>query len=152
MRLRKIGDLEELTVFSEEFLKRHPQGAIVGLSGPLGSGKTTFVRTCIEILTRSLGRPLFRVTSPSFVIHQSYPLTPPIDHFDFYRLDDLDSRGLIDLGYFDTVERNKEQCGFIFVEWPERVANAEKLGLDLTLSFYFNEEGRTVEETHVVLR
>src|SRR5688572_31120503 len=58
-------------------------GAVVALVGPLGAGKTHFVRAVAE----GLGvRNPAAVTSPTFVLIQEYPARLPIYHFDNYRL------------------------------------------------------------------
>jgi tRNA threonylcarbamoyladenosine biosynthesis protein TsaE len=82
-------------------------GDVVGLSGELGTGKTTFVRGA----ARSLGvtEP---VSSPTFTIGHRYEATPPVAHLDLYRLRGIDPSEWGDLEpYFDGT--------ISFVEWPE---------------------------------
>ena len=62
--------------------------AFIELHGPLGAGKTTFVRH----LLRALGVE-GRVKSPTYALLEPYAATPAhggfaIAHFDFYRFDD----------------------------------------------------------------
>src|SRR3954447_14376000 len=58
-------------------------GAVVGLVGPLGAGKTYLVRAIAE----GLGiQHSGAVTSPTFVLIQEYAGRLPIYHFDTYRL------------------------------------------------------------------
>src|SRR5437773_2379791 len=88
-------------------------GAVVGLIGPLGAGKTHLVRAVAE----GLGiRDSGAVSSPTFVLIQEYQARLPIYHFDAYR---LRSEGeFFDLGaheYFDS-------DGVCLVEWADRVA------------------------------
>jgi len=93
-------------------------GDIVCLEGPLGSGKTCFVRG----LATGLGLDPSAVNSPTFVIWQRYqdPQTAlALVHLDAFRLagpDDLESVGWEELLETpDTV---------IAVEWPSRIAAA----------------------------
>ncbi|MGE4553026.1 MAG: tRNA (adenosine(37)-N6)-threonylcarbamoyltransferase complex ATPase subunit type 1 TsaE [Desulfovibrionaceae bacterium] len=64
---------------------RSPVPALL-LSGPLGAGKTTLVRALVEALPGAEGA---EVASPSFNILNLYPTTPPVAHFDLYRLEGL---------------------------------------------------------------
>jgi len=56
------------------------------LQGNLGSGKTTLVRGFVEALP---GADTAEVSSPSFNIFNLYPTTPPVAHFDLYRLEGM---------------------------------------------------------------
>lgn len=56
------------------------------LKGDLGSGKTTLVRGLVESLP---GADQAEVSSPSFNIFNLYPTTPPVAHFDLYRLEGM---------------------------------------------------------------
>lgn len=56
------------------------------LQGDLGSGKTTLVRGLVEALP---GADQAEVSSPSFNIFNLYPTTPPVAHFDLYRLEGM---------------------------------------------------------------
>ncbi len=72
----------------------------MALSGPLGAGKTTFVKA---VVAERLGSDL--ASSPTFTFWHRYGAQgavreagePPIDHLDLYRIDeprDLDELGL----------------------------------------------------------
>lgn len=65
-------------------------GEVFALIGPLGSGKTTFTKH----LAKALGYK-GRVSSPTFVLLQTYPCKNPINnqklfihHLDLYRVED----------------------------------------------------------------
>ena len=83
-------------------------GDIVTLDGPLGIGKTTFVRG----LLAALGH-VGEVPSPSFAIVQPYELPAlPLWHADLYRIND--PAELAELGLDSILDD-----GALLVEWPE---------------------------------
>lgn len=86
-------------------------GDVVGLSGDLGSGKTTLVRALVAALHGSDAA----VSSPTFVFRQRYPGTPPVEHLDLYRLEDPAQAA--DLG----LEEAFDGEAVVLVEWPERL-------------------------------
>ena len=86
-------------------------GDVVTLSGPLGVGKSTFVRGVIAALGHQGDMP-----SPTFAIVQPYEaLQPVIWHVDLYRIED--PAELAELGLDDTGD------GALLVEWPERAGD-----------------------------
>lgn len=143
MSEEKVCSLGELGKLCQQFLQQYPKGAVVALSGELGAGKTTFVRHCIECISAHMNLPCPRVTSPSFVIHQSYPeLKPTVEHFDLYRLENVGSDQLLEIGYFDALERAAAKQGFVFLEWPEKVSDAKDLRADLRIEIEIQPESR----------
>ena len=86
--------------------------ACIELHGPLGAGKTTFVRH----LLRALGVQ-GRVKSPTYAVLEPYTL-PGLEilHFDFYRF--VDPREWDDAGFRELFA----QPGLKISEWPERAA------------------------------
>ncbi len=101
-------------------LARHPQllQACIELHGPLGAGKTTFVRH----LLRALGVE-GRIKSPTYTVMEPYTLPaqpgrPPVavSHFDFYRFND--PREWADAGLRDVFAAP----GLKLAEWPEKAA------------------------------
>jgi tRNA threonylcarbamoyladenosine biosynthesis protein TsaE len=88
------------------------RNAFIELHGPLGAGKTTFVRH----LLRALG-VRGHVKSPSYTVlepHQAGPLS--ISHFDFYRFDD--PHEWVDAGFRDLFAAP----GLKLAEWPDKAA------------------------------
>jgi len=86
--------------------------AFVELHGPLGAGKTTFVRH----LLRALGVG-GRIKSPTYAVVETYALPGlAISHFDFYRFDD--PREWEDAGFREVFAAP----GLKLAEWPEKAA------------------------------
>lgn len=86
-------------------------GAVVALVGPLGAGKTHFVRAVAE----GLGvRNPAAVTSPTFTLVHEYPARLPIYHFDAYRL--ASAHEFTDLGTDEYFHGD----GVCLVEWADR--------------------------------
>jgi tRNA threonylcarbamoyladenosine biosynthesis protein TsaE len=87
--------------------------AIVGLTGPLGSGKTRLV----QAVALAAGIKPGLVASPTFVLIHEYTGQPPIYHFDAYRLpSEAEFASLGPEEYFS-------RPGWCFIEWSDRVAN-----------------------------
>src|SRR3954470_21408198 len=92
-----------------ELAARLDPGAVVLVSGELGSGKTTFVRGAC----RALGVE-GAVTSPTYTIGQVYPARDGLEiaHLDLYRLQSLGGEDPALLDDYLTPQR------IGFVEWP----------------------------------
>lgn len=97
-------------------------GNVVLLEGPLGAGKTAFVRGLVEGLG---GRP-DDVTSPTFTLVQAYGGRTPVQHVDLYRLSppEVDDLGLDELG----------EGAVLAVEWPDRWRDPPPDALRVTLA------------------
>lgn len=83
---------------------------MAALFGPLGGGKTTFVKGVVSGLESKEV-----VTSPTFVLLNVYSGKIPVYHFDFYRLDNPSQLEALNLG--DYFYGN----GVCLIEWPEMV-------------------------------
>jgi tRNA threonylcarbamoyladenosine biosynthesis protein TsaE len=103
-------------------------GAVVGLVGQLGAGKTYLCRAIAEGLGVPDGHA---VTSPTFVLVQEYEGGRlPVYHFDTYRLSESEFAGLGAGEYF-------EGRGVSLVEWADRVAGelpADRLLVELSVA------------------
>ncbi len=101
MSLRKIykTSLKDLDAFASSLTAELSGGEILGLCGPLGSGKTTFTKH----LAKHLGFPGL-VSSPTFTLMQTYSPVQigkvkgaALHHLDLYRIeneDELQALGL----------------------------------------------------------
>jgi tRNA threonylcarbamoyladenosine biosynthesis protein TsaE len=84
----------------------------IALDGPLGAGKTTFVRH----LLRALG-VTGRVKSPTYAVLEPYEVAGwAVSHFDFYRFDD--PREWLDAGFRELFAAP----GLKLAEWPDKAA------------------------------
>ena len=98
------GETEELAA---RLARELVVGDVVGVSGELGSGKTTFVRGACRAL--GVTAP---VTSPTYTIGHRYDGDPDVSHLDLYRFTGVSAAEWGDLEpYFDDA--------IVFVEWPE---------------------------------
>ncbi|MFH1193207.1 MAG: tRNA (adenosine(37)-N6)-threonylcarbamoyltransferase complex ATPase subunit type 1 TsaE [Candidatus Jorgensenbacteria bacterium] len=97
--------------FARTLAARVPQGrraTVVGLTGDLGSGKTTFTQG----FARGLGIR-HRITSPTFVIFRNYKL---FIHMDAYRIRKISE--LAPLGFKKILADPKN---IVLVEWAENI-------------------------------
>lgn len=104
------------------------EGDLVLLDGPLGAGKTTFVRGILEGLGYEGA-----VRSPTFNLLQTFDTRPPVLHADLYRVPSATGLGIED--YLPT-----HLC---LVEWPDRapeLANMEAIQIRID----FEGSGRRV--------
>ena len=102
------ADTDRLGAALAEFL---PDGTVAALTGTLGAGKTRLV----QAVAAASGIDRQQVTSPTFVLCQTYRGRRTIHHFDVYRLQD--EQEFLELGpdeYFDS-------DGLSFVEWADKV-------------------------------
>ena len=111
--------------------------ALVTLAGPLGAGKTTWVRH----LLRALG-VTGRIKSPTYALLEPYEVHGrSISHLDFYRFDD--PHEWIDAGLRDVFAAP----GLKLVEWPEKAAAVLPLA-DLELRIEPLDEHRRLVDVH----
>lgn len=117
----QITEVSELEALAEALLTTfneadQNQAVVLGLTGPLGAGKTTFV----QALARQLG-VLERVTSPTFVIMKSYELKHPtfdrLVHIDAYRIE-TETEMLV-LGWQELLATPRT---LVCIEWPEKIS------------------------------
>ena len=105
--------LAETEAIAAEFYKLIGHDALVALYGPLGAGKTCFVRG----VARAAGVAAEDVNSPSFTLVNEYPGgETPIYHFDLYRM--AAPSEFYSIGGDDYLGRK----GIMLIEWAENGA------------------------------
>ena len=97
-----------------EILKACEPHRVFVFDGPMGAGKTTFIKKlCEEMGTSDI------VNSPTFAIVNVYDVEQPyrgeVYHFDCYRLKDI--REAMDFG----AEEYLYSGNYCFIEWPQLI-------------------------------
>lgn len=88
-------------------------GEIILLNGPLGAGKTVFVKG----ITRALGLDEEDVTSPSFTLVNLHQGRLLLYHIDLYRLEE----GAAAAHAVDLDEILTDESAVVVIEWGERL-------------------------------
>ncbi len=105
-----LATLEDTRCLAEHLAQLLQPPLTIGLVGTLGAGKTQFVR----FLVAALGVAAENVTSPTYVLQQTYLGSCKIHHFDFYRLDR--AAQVWDLG----IDELYEQPCIVLIEWADK--------------------------------
>ncbi|MBR6866683.1 MAG: tRNA (adenosine(37)-N6)-threonylcarbamoyltransferase complex ATPase subunit type 1 TsaE [Prevotella sp.] len=119
----QITDINSIGEAAREFVSQIGDRRVFAFYGSMGAGKTTFIKAICEAL--GVGDV---ITSPTFAIVNeytaashprtpapSYPPTPTIYHFDFYRIKKLEE--VYDMGYEDYFYSG----ALCLIEWPELI-------------------------------
>ena len=107
----KIISEKDLPQVARTLLERAGQSRVFTLSGDLGAGKTTLIRTVCSLL----GVPASEINSPTYGLVNEYVGDTKIYHLDLYRLNRLEEA--LDIGIEDILSRGY----FCFIEWPELI-------------------------------
>lgn len=132
-----INNLDEINSVAARFLDYVGDKTIFALYGPMGVGKTTFVKA----IAATVG-VVDDVSSPTFAIVNEY-LTKngeSIYHFDFYRVKSISEA--LDFGY-EEYFYSGNRC---FIEWPEKI---EELLPEHIVNCYFSENADGSRELEV---
>ena len=101
---------EQTSALATRLADSFKPGDVLILSGPLGAGKSVFVRG----MARGMGIDQNLVTSPTFTFVNEYRAEKPLYHFDLYRMER--SSELVEIGWDDYLSRR----GVVVVEWGEK--------------------------------
>jgi tRNA threonylcarbamoyladenosine biosynthesis protein TsaE len=106
---------EETFDYGRQIGEQLSGGEILLLSGPLGAGKTIFVKG----LATALGIDRQEVTSPTFTLVNPYAGTLMLYHIDLYRL----GEGASAAHAVDLEELLSDERAVIVIEWAERLGH-----------------------------
>lgn len=101
---------EETKYFAKSIASTLKSGSIIALYGELGVGKTIFVKGLIPALSEYKESV---VSSPTFTYLHVFESTPPIYHFDLYRI--KTAQAFLEMGFSDYFDHQ----GICLIEWPE---------------------------------
>ncbi|MBI1820368.1 MAG: tRNA (adenosine(37)-N6)-threonylcarbamoyltransferase complex ATPase subunit type 1 TsaE [Nitrospirae bacterium] len=104
---------EETVSAGRHFGEKFKGNEVITLSGPLGAGKTSFVKG----IGMALGIVPEKISSPTFILRADYSGKFPLAHVDLYRLED--SQEIRTLGLFE----QEETRTVLVIEWPEKAKN-----------------------------
>jgi len=139
-----IKDEKALAEFAQDLIGKIEPGMVIGLTGDLGAGKTTFVHKFVDLL---LKKNQFQksgqspVHSPTFGLIHEYPSEPRVIHMDLYRLAEKTGAG-------QKVWEELEAIGFrdyldgqfiIFIEWFDLLPPMA-CPVNLCLDFQYDEK------------
>ena len=113
MQTIQIKSLETIREAAKEFIAGMDDRTVFAFYGPMGAGKTTFIKAiCEELGVEDV------INSPTFAIINEYRSDTTgelIYHFDFYRINKLSEAE--DIGTEDYFYSG----ALCFIEWPELV-------------------------------
>jgi len=108
-----VSQKDDFKKLAFDFVSGLGSREVILMEGPLGIGKSEWVRCCLKALGHEK-----EVSSPSFAIHHVYQVKGRVvDHIDLYRVKKEGELESID--FFDLFLRNK---GLIFIEWADRLS------------------------------
>ena len=108
-----LKSLSDLNIIADKFLRLMRDKKVFAFFGPMGVGKTTFIKAlCNELGVVEI------VTSPTFALVNEYQTGSGeiIYHFDFYRINKIEE--VYDFGYEDYFFSGN----YCFIEWPDKIA------------------------------
>lgn len=129
----KLANEKQLAKFANKLAQYCPDQFVIWLQGPLGAGKTTFVR----YFFRGLGHT-GTVKSPTYALIESYKLSRNLLlHCDFYRMTSPEEYDYLGLDVYQN-----QPCIMCF-EWPENVGD-QLPKPDIIVNLSYADEGRAL--------
>ena len=132
-----LKNTSETISFGKDFVKNLKPKSIILLKGPIGAGKTSFVK--------GIGQGLFikeTITSPTFALSHHYQSgSMHLIHMDLYRIESgLSAREL----FIQEEEELETNNGLLIVEWPEMIEPILKTYWKIEISYDIND-GRNLK-------
>ena len=132
-----IANLSETISLGKKFAEALNSESVVLLKGPIGAGKTSFVKGLAEGLSISEN-----ITSPTFALsHQYFSGKIPLLHLDLYRIENI---ALAREFYISQEEEATQNNAILVIEWPELVQPIIDNFWKIEIS-YANNYGRNYE-------
>ncbi|MDG2159332.1 MAG: tRNA (adenosine(37)-N6)-threonylcarbamoyltransferase complex ATPase subunit type 1 TsaE [Gammaproteobacteria bacterium] len=108
-----ISDIAVYTKLFDKIKFMREGVVIIYLHGPVGAGKTTFIKSYLSYLDEDSD-----ATSPTFSLVNEYTAKGiKIFHYDLYRINSVKELYEIGMDYYF------EQEGLHFIEWPDKFIN-----------------------------
>ncbi len=108
-------------------------GDVIGLTGPLGAGKTVFVKGIAGGL--GMKTPWQDITSPTYTLQDIYHLDEALVHCDAYRLEG--EQQFLELGWTEQFDE-----GITAIEWVDRFRPTIDSYLSLTVRIEIEGDDR----------
>ena len=133
----RVSNMDEMAAFAAEIsralIPSDSVATVIGLSGDLGSGKTTFTKALAKVLGVKE-----EILSPTFVLAKFYAVRGQkwntLVHIDAYRILDENELGVLRLD-----ELLADPKKLVVIEWPEQMGKRFPLFAS-TLKFMFTDE------------
>ena len=124
----------ETIAFGQDFVKNLKPKSILILKGPIGAGKTSFVK--------GIGKGLCikeSITSPTFSLSNHYESgCMHLIHMDLYRIESSLSARELFIEEEEELETNK---GLLIIEWPELIEPILEIYWKIEIN-YAHQDGR----------
>ncbi|UCC96795.1 MAG: tRNA (adenosine(37)-N6)-threonylcarbamoyltransferase complex ATPase subunit type 1 TsaE [Phycisphaerales bacterium] len=133
-----LNSPEESIEFGRKLGAQLRGGEVIGVCGPLGSGKTHLIK---GIAAGAGAKDSRHVNSPTFVIVNEYSGRLDIYHIDAYRLNSVSEFEMLGFDDFCTPD------SVVLIEWADRVASALQT-LDY-LRIELEHAGQTTRKIHI---
>ena len=131
--------LSQIDTISKKILSFLSKSDCIFLSGELGSGKTTFVRSLIHQLQKENKVSKTDVLSPTYNLLYEYEIKSlKVMHYDLFRL--KKNKEIEQLGIFQDYENNIK-----IIEWPEKMKTNIKNRLEITFYHETDKESRKIK-------